>query len=74
MKVSDGLDPKTKMLPIRMDVGLGSLKPVSTIVRSPWWTPRLRNRRPGRRDDLSVGRCPLRLAAANCCAGAPRSE
>ena len=27
VKVSDGLDPKTKMLPIRMDVGLGSLKP-----------------------------------------------
>jgi len=25
--VSDGLDPKSKMLPIRMDVGLGSLKP-----------------------------------------------
>jgi VWFA-related protein len=27
LKVSDGLDPKSKMLPIRMDVGLGSLKP-----------------------------------------------
>jgi hypothetical protein len=27
VKLSDGLDPKSKMLPIRMDVGLGSLKP-----------------------------------------------
>ena len=27
VKVSDGLDPRSKMLPIRMDVGLGSLKP-----------------------------------------------
>ena len=29
---------ENQMLPIRMDVGLGSLNPVSTIVRSPWWT------------------------------------
>jgi VWFA-related protein len=27
VKVSDGLDPRSKMLPIRMDVGIGSLKP-----------------------------------------------
>ena len=27
VKVSDGLDPKSRMLPIRMDVGLGSLRP-----------------------------------------------
>jgi hypothetical protein len=27
LKVSDGLDPRSRMLPIRMDVGLGSLKP-----------------------------------------------
>ena len=27
LNVTDGLDPKSKMLPIRMDVGLGSLKP-----------------------------------------------
>jgi hypothetical protein len=27
VKVSDGLDPKSKMLPIRMDVGLDSLNP-----------------------------------------------
>ena len=27
VKVSDGLDPRSRMLPIRMDVGLGSLKP-----------------------------------------------
>jgi VWFA-related protein len=27
VKVTDGLDPRSKMLPIRMDVGLGSLKP-----------------------------------------------
>jgi hypothetical protein len=34
VKVSDGLDPMSKMLPVRMDVRLDSLKLESPIVNS----------------------------------------